>query len=239
MVKREEQIKEDVSGRLRRAMERRRGMSIRGLEEEMREREADITSYGAVRNYVKGEKLPPLTFLEEAAEVLAVRPEWLILGSGEMTEPEETLAEEGIVHLLEEHPEASEWPERARELFVELLGSYVLQTPEHVELTETDIGREKWAELERDLFFLVSLPLRSWGFRELTDLSQRERFNYLLSILNGLLVAVEGVEAGDGIQDHTESLLPRLRQVAGEESELTAAEVGRAERLEEELSSRR
>lgn len=234
---REDILKEEISDRLQRALERAGNRSIRSLESAMRERESDITSYGAIRAYVQGEKLAPLTFLMEAAEELGIRPEWLILGEGEMTPVEEELGDQGLDELLASHSELGQWPPRAREIFVELLGSYVLQTPDHTKVTQTEIGTEVWAVLVRDLVFLTTLPLRSWGFREIEDLSHRERFTYLLSVLNGLLVAVKGKEDGDPLSDHAESLIPALRGAVEEPGGIREEELARIERLQQVLDS--
>ena len=44
------------------------------------------SAYASVRSYCRGEKPPPLEFLEAAADVLKVRLEWLREGEGEPTE---------------------------------------------------------------------------------------------------------------------------------------------------------
>lgn len=239
MPRREEQLKEEISRRLRRALERAGDRSVRSLEKAMRDRDADVRSYASINGYVKGEKLAPVTFLVEAADELGVRPEWLVLGTGEMTAVEEQLGgEAAAAQALASLPGLEGWPERAREVFVELFGSYVLQAPDHHEAAETETGAEMWAELAQDLVLLTTLPLRSWGFRDLEDLDERERFAYLLSVLNSLLVAVEGKEDGDALSDHAESLVPRLRRAAEEPPELTQAERERAERLQAEIEGR-
>lgn len=217
MVRREAQLREEISDRLTWALERQgpEPRSIRWLEGEMQEREADITSYGAVRSYVKGEKLPPLTFLEEAAEALSVRREWLILGEGEMTPSEENLREQGIEELCARHPQLTKWPDPALEVFVELLGAYALQAPEGEEmLADEDDGLK--TNLEEDLICLTTLPLRCWGFRGLEDLSRRERYSFLLNMLSAALVAVESRAQGDPLSDRAASLLPALRRATEE-----------------------
>lgn len=241
MVQREEQLKAEIGERLQWALERQgpEPRSIRWLEAEMGQRDADITSYGAIRSYVKGEKLPPITFLEEAADALAVRREWLVLGEGEMTSAEEDLREQGAERLLADHPQLRQWPSRMRGIFVELLAAYGLQAPQaEAVLPGGDIGSEQVAGLERDLVFLVTLPLQCWGFRDFEDLSVRERYNYLLNMLGALLVSVKSRARGDSLEDHAESLLPALRRAAEEPPELTQAERERAERLQAEIGEK-
>lgn len=236
MARREKQLKEEISRRLRRALQRQGDRSVRSLEKAMRNRDADIQSYASINGYVKGEKLPPVTFLMEAADELGVRPGWLILGRGEMTAVEEQLSGERAAQVLASVSELEAWPERAREVFVELFGSYVLQAPDHHDVGDSETGAKVWADLAQDLVLLTTLPLRSWGFRDLEDLTERERFAYLLSVLNGLLVAVKGKEDGDPLSDQAESLLPRLRQ-EGALPKFTDAEKRRVRQLGAALTS--
>ena len=65
------------------------GLSVRALHLEMQEREVPGSSYPNVHRYLKGELEPSLGFLREAADVMHVRPKWLIADAGEMTEEAE------------------------------------------------------------------------------------------------------------------------------------------------------
>lgn len=226
-MQRERVLKSEIGERLQVALARQGNRSIRSLEAEMADRKADITSYAAIRSYVKGEKLPPLTFLMEAAEVLSVRSEWLILGEGEISAVEEEVTGRGAMeHLVARHPELERWPTEMRALLMDLIGRYVLQAPDggFVVHDAGELGVRVWEEVAGDLVFLTSLPLRSWGFRGLEEMSTRERTAYLMSMLNALGIATHGIEEGDSFADHAESLLPVLQRAGEEPSEPTEYE---------------
>ena len=92
-----------LHGRLRWAIDRqpregrRRGLRLfqRRMESRAKEltEEDDVQLEGvalsSIQTYLRGEVVPPLTFLQEAAGVLVVREAWLILHDGEPTEDEE------------------------------------------------------------------------------------------------------------------------------------------------------
>ncbi len=83
-----------IAERLRRAIKRRR-WKIEEFKELMRDlrKEKDIAgSRQQINNYLMGQETPKLRWLQEAAKLLHVRPEWLILGKGEPTEEEERIA---------------------------------------------------------------------------------------------------------------------------------------------------
>jgi hypothetical protein len=63
--------------------------SIRGLHEALQAAGVENASYGNVRNFVKNPRSrPPMPMLEEAARILGVRKEWLVLGTEPRTEEE-------------------------------------------------------------------------------------------------------------------------------------------------------
>ena len=114
--------------RLRHAIETRmeRG-SIREFHKRIAERDVSGSSYPVIHRYLKGEVMPPLDFLEAAAEVLRVRPAWLILGEGEPTEFETAVSEQQkkspedaaiermllqIAHLFPEFSRIQPWAHR-------------------------------------------------------------------------------------------------------------------------------
>lgn len=70
-----------VADRLRLALETE-GMSIRGFHKEISGRGVAGGSYPVIHRYLKGQACPPLEFVQGAAEILNIRPEWLAFGSG-------------------------------------------------------------------------------------------------------------------------------------------------------------
>src|SRR5688572_11535618 len=138
---REEALKAEISDRLQRALEWQGDRSIRSLESAMTAKGSQITSYGAIRSYVQGERLPPLTFLVDAAEELSVRSEWLILGRGEMTEAAEHVAyDEG--ELLSVYPDLALWPEPARDVLLGMIVNHMTQAPDLLSLESLLAGTE-------------------------------------------------------------------------------------------------
>lgn len=81
---------EGIGARLELALARR---PIRWLEREMAAR-GERVGYSTVYRYVKGQVVPPIRWLQEAAEVLGVREPWLILDFGSVTDSEEALGRE-------------------------------------------------------------------------------------------------------------------------------------------------
>ena len=215
-MQRQGTLKKEISQRLNRALKRHDNRSIRSLESAMSARGSDITSYGAIRAYIKGEKLPPLTFLMEAADELSVRPEWLILGEGEMTTSEQRITEDEDAELLAMYPETETWPADARRVLMGLHLACLLQAPDHLQAIE--VGKDVSSGLQADLVFLVTLPLRCWGFTSIEDLSEHERHTYLLMMLTALRLAVKRKEPGDSIRTYADGLLPALRRMAEKSS---------------------
>lgn len=52
---------------------------------DMTDKKVPGSSYAMIHRYLAGKKMPSLKFLEGAADVLSVRPAWLICGDGERT----------------------------------------------------------------------------------------------------------------------------------------------------------
>lgn len=81
----------DIGSRLKEAIPQD---GIRAFHREMERREVRGASYAMIHRYLSGEAVPPVEFLEVAADVLGVRPAWLICGDGPMRdEPGELLEE--------------------------------------------------------------------------------------------------------------------------------------------------
>ena len=97
---------EDVAARLRRAIEdywptdRPSVWQFQKVMDRFPELRGRGTSYASIRRYLAGEAEPSITFLERAAEVTRVRPEWLIAGQGGATEGE-TAAMAGVSEASE------------------------------------------------------------------------------------------------------------------------------------------
>ena len=72
----------DVPERLKDVIPRN---GIRAFHREMTDKKVPGSSYAMIHRYLAGEKVPSLKFLEGAADVLGVRPAWLICGDGERT----------------------------------------------------------------------------------------------------------------------------------------------------------
>ena len=59
---------------------------IRSFYRKMTKKKVPGSSYAMIHRYLAGETVPSLKFLEGAADVLGVRPAWLICGDGERTD---------------------------------------------------------------------------------------------------------------------------------------------------------
>lgn len=93
-----------LAHRLETAIAERFNGSIRAFQQALQERGARGSAYASVHSYVKGEAIPSLEFVETAADVLGVRPEWLGFGRGEPTEEQEenrTRQTQAHEHLVE------------------------------------------------------------------------------------------------------------------------------------------
>ena len=73
----------DVSGRLKAVIPEN---GIRAFHRDMTKKKVPGSSYAMIHRYLSGKKVPSLEFLEGAADILGVRPAWLICGDGERTE---------------------------------------------------------------------------------------------------------------------------------------------------------
>ena len=74
----------DVSERLKAVIPEN---GIRAFHRDMTKKKVPGSSYAMIHRYLSGKKVPSLEFLDGAADVLGVRPAWLICGDGERTEP--------------------------------------------------------------------------------------------------------------------------------------------------------
>lgn len=95
-----------VGDRLRQAIDSHESMSIRKFQKRIDETGVDGTAYATVHGYLKEDSTrePSLDFLNEAARILGVRREWLILGEGRPTEVEEATLPSGEDVDLEDTP---------------------------------------------------------------------------------------------------------------------------------------
>lgn len=78
--------------RLRAAIERSE-YSIRAFQRAMEAKDVSGSTYPTINAYLKDESTPSLEFMEEAADLLAVRPEWLAFERGEPTTEQEENAQ--------------------------------------------------------------------------------------------------------------------------------------------------
>jgi hypothetical protein len=218
-------MREQIGARLREALEIG-DRSIRSLQLELQDRKASISSYGAVYDYVKGRKAQPLTFLSDAAAVLGVRIEWLVLGSGRSTPQAEALeraVRRGETRfdsslrelILHAEPELRQFRAPTQELFAQVLARYVLSASNGRDAVESEEGRKEIVELASDLFFIIRLPINSssWGF-ERVGLPGKERDLYAVSVLAALDMLIPGPAQGRSIETARESLIRKLREFA-------------------------
>ena len=222
---RDESVKEMIGARLREALEMG-DRSIRSLQLELQDRKASISSYGAVYDYVKGRKAQPLTFLNDAAAVLGVRREWLVLCSGRSTPQAEALERavrrgetrfDSSLRELIRHaePELRQFRAPTQELFAQVLTRYVLSASNGRDAIESEEGRKEIVELASDLFFIIQLPINSssWGF-ERVGLPGKERDLYAVSVLAALDMLIPGPAQGRSMAAARESLIRKLREFA-------------------------
>ena len=84
----------EIAERLKYAIQKGTGPgagSIRKFHKLISEQDVPGNSYPVIHRYLRGAAKPPLAFLEAAADLLGVRPAWLILGDGKPTEREQAL----------------------------------------------------------------------------------------------------------------------------------------------------
>lgn len=218
-------MQEQIGARLREALEMG-DRSIRYLQLKLQDRKASISSYGAVYDYVMGRKVQPLTFLKDAAAVLDVRIEWLVLGSGQPTSRAELLirdlrrGETSFDSSLREliwhaEPELRQFRAPTQEQFVHVLTRYVLSASNGRDAVGSEEGRKAIVELASDLLFLILLPINrsSWGF-ERVGLPGKERDVFAGSVLLALDMLIPGPGQGRSIEAARESLIRKLREFA-------------------------
>lgn len=68
---------------------------VEAMKDELEGTDVQGATYPAIKRYLDDEAVPSVRFLEAAARVLGVRPAWLVLGDGDMTE-EEARGREGV-----------------------------------------------------------------------------------------------------------------------------------------------
>ena len=213
-------MKEQVGKRLKQALDRRE-RSIRNFQQALYDQHVHGSSYASVHQYVKGRTLPPLDFLEGAAKELDVRVSWLVSGEGLMgVEDEERDFEEALADLIiQRHPWLGAMPGWNLQQFRDLVLQYQMQIPNGLFLGD----KEQLLELADDLAFLVTLPLRSWGFREPYPLGGEQSehdqlpaaifapyFRLMIDVLS--LAMKQPTMSGDGLDQRPGSLIPSLRR---------------------------
>ena len=87
-----------VADRLQQAV-RDRFPDVLAFQRAMQKKGVTGSSQGSVYAYIGGASVPSLEFLKAAAEILNVRPEWLMLGSGPRTEEEHRRELERLMSL--------------------------------------------------------------------------------------------------------------------------------------------
>lgn len=184
-----------VGERLREAVEEHDGMSIRQFQKRMDETDVDGTSYSAVHRYLRPGSTtePSIAFLKEAAEVLGVRPEWLILNRGKREKIGEALPSEdwdsledvpdpgeGVEtaeeqssggrdtlreRIREEYPRLwSALPKSVRPQFLRTFSRYVLVAEDGGEVPRDEEDMGRLVDLAGYLLWLLSTPTRAFNF---------------------------------------------------------------------------
>ncbi len=125
-------------------------------------------SYEAVRNYHWNREASARYHARVAHVFSDVRLEWLITGEGEMLESEQAkrryLTRDLLRRVSERHLFLGGLQRTVQESFVDLLLAYQFQVPGGRYLEKVDDGEQLQDDLADDLVFLLTLPLRAWGF---------------------------------------------------------------------------
>ncbi len=223
--------------RLRRAIEQQRpAMTFNRFHQLLRARLGDVetkkrtgVSYGSINNYVNNRSEVPLSVLLEAAEVLGVRPAWLVLDEGPMSEREEWI-EVAAKHIAEQLPEAGpsqsdslpSWVDALEDALraagwwapwvtIEMKSQFAMVVSELAQACGDYplLKLETYDVLASDVAWLITLPLRSWGFEPPS--SGRWLRNYVMASLGALQVAIHQPGQGPPLDEYHDSILPRLR----------------------------
>ncbi len=176
-------------------------------------------SYPALRSYINGETEPSLTFLRQTAAILGVREAWLVTGEGPPGELD-LHSEAGWVedtgdpfpewvNELEAALNTAGWElpwitHEMKGMFAQTVSELVESSPDypHVELG-------LYSSVAKDLAWLVSLPLRSWGFQPPS--AGKWLRSVVVLQLGALQLAVHEPRNGQIVGEYEGSLLPRLR----------------------------
>lgn len=189
-------------------------------------------SYESTRRYLYEERDPPAEFVGRVADVFGVNPDWIINGA----DPKWRVAPgfQGRAHggVEEAYPEAfGLLPDRAKDLFLEVLEEYVYSAPDAAEA----LDEETVVELGGDLLWWILIPLRwkvrlntehhasaegSWGFIGApTKTTKRQVGRYAEQVLHGLREAIPPRGQGAPLEDAPDSLLRAYRKAWEAESE--------------------
>lgn len=156
--------KEAIGHRLRAALAHR-GWSVSELVRRLEEADASIKGSTATFDYLNGNKMPPVDFLVDVAELMEIRKEWLVFQSGSMdqsTAATERLASGGqpaLIDHLATGPGAA-WlnSEVAKSIFVRILNKLL-----EIERTA------RWHDGER---VVADKEIVDWGERIKTAISE-------------------------------------------------------------------
>lgn len=251
------------------------GLSLREIQRAVNPRLPEkrrIQSPATISNYEVSAKAPPRSdFLSALAAAYPERlnPTWLLTGEGEMDPADEEerrrrryeLPDRPLLEAVKEnHPWFGQLTIGVQQTFLDLLRNGLeRQTPggAYVEAVdaqeEDDAVREERLEVADDLIFLLTLPLRSWGFRfpgfmreeavESMDLPEPvDADAYFRLMLSALVTVVKGA-GGDSLAHRPGSIVPALRRAleegCPEPSEEETERAERAARLLEEVRDSR
>lgn len=228
-----------VGDRLRQAIEGHEELSIRKFHEKIRETGVDGTAYATIHGYIApgSTREPGLAFLHEAAEILDVREEWLVLGKGQPTRTREELSapeEEGREDSLRsqiatEHPKFNTLSSATREVFMEVLADYASTAPGAGEFANTDEGRDHVIHLAGRLLFLLNHLSRGFGFKLPQHRRPREFNAFSVGLLNSLRPLLADPGEGPGIEHAYGDLLEVAREAIREKrKEVAEATEGNA-----------
>ena len=126
-----------LAQRIEKAIAEKFGGSIRAFQQALQERGVRGSTYASVHSYVRGDATPGLEFVETAADVLGVRPEWLAFERGRPTQAEQDAADVvdavdrssrnplldlAFSGLSEEEAARHKWKQRAMRRFIAKIG---------------------------------------------------------------------------------------------------------------------
>jgi hypothetical protein len=192
-----------VAARLQEALGRI-GRTRRWLHKQLESRSAtrEGGSYSAVHGYVEGNRVPDVSWIRAAAEVLQVRPEWLAFGTGGPTDLENAARSQGAGSaaardpevytlyraVLDSVPELAEMAGQAQAGFFELIARCMHFIPKEA-MTPKNIG-----SLAAELWDAFKVPAQVFsGDRDESPkayLNPWEYSNYLSAAIHAFMLAL-------------------------------------------------